>query len=225
MPKRAVWAHLCVVHRDQVRDLARRETPAWCVTATQPKRLPTGPQSPRCSLGAACVHTPHTSTSPATRCSAWAASHGAPGIPHGPGQTNHTSRHPRRHVPRPGRHGRPVCHLGLNVRNRLDHLTMHSGMKPIIACPHCGAPAVARTSEQMSPLLRKSWHWCKNRACGHRFASFTEIRYTLSPPAMPRPGVVLPLSRHVQRAALHDLLRSAPVGQDPTPPPAAGPPP
>lgn len=97
-------------------------------------------------------------------------------------------------------------------------------MKPM-ACPHCGAPAVVRTSEQLTALLRKSWHRCKNRACGHSFASFTEIRYTLSPSATPRPGVALPLSRHVQRKALHQLLRAAPVGKDPSPPPAAGPPP
>lgn len=96
---------------------------------------------------------------------------------------------------------------------------MHGSMKHTIVCPHCDAPAVTRTSEQMSPLLRKSWHWCQNRECGHRFASFTEIRYTLSPPATPRPGVALPLSRHVQRAALQELLLSAPVGQDPGPPP------
>lgn len=94
-----------------------------------------------------------------------------------------------------------------------------------MACPHCAAPARVRTSEQLSPLVRKSWHWCSNPACGHSFVTFTEIQCTLSPPAIPRPGVVLPLSHHIARRDLRDLLRVAPVWQEPTPPPAAGPPP
>lgn len=96
--------------------------------------------------------------------------------------------------------------------------------KNVIACPHCGAPGHVRNSEQQSTLVRQSWHRCKNTACGHTFVTFTEIVLTLSPSAIPRPGVVLPLSPQVQRADLGALLRAAPVGQDP-PPPAVGPPP
>lgn len=94
-----------------------------------------------------------------------------------------------------------------------------------MACPHCGAPAIVRTSEQLSPLVRKAWHWCKNPSCGHTFVSFTEIRVTLSPSATPRAGVSLALSPHVHRDELLDLLRSAPVWQDLPTPPAASPPP
>ncbi|MDZ4237330.1 MAG: ogr/Delta-like zinc finger family protein [Hydrogenophaga sp.] len=68
-----------------------------------------------------------------------------------------------------------------------------------LRCPHCDAPSFERNSEQLSPLLRKSWYRCDNLACGHTFVSFTEIRYTLTPPATPRPGVWLPLSQHAQQ--------------------------
>lgn len=94
-----------------------------------------------------------------------------------------------------------------------------------LPCPHCHAPAKVRTSEQLSPLLRKSWLCCQNLECGHTFVTFTEFCYTLSPSATPRPGLALPLSPHVQRKDLEESMRFAPDGQDPAPAPAADPPP
>ncbi|MDZ4237329.1 MAG: ogr/Delta-like zinc finger family protein [Hydrogenophaga sp.] len=94
-----------------------------------------------------------------------------------------------------------------------------------LQCPHCEASSYVRSSEQLSPLLRKSWHRCSNSACGHTFVSFTEIRYTLSPSAAPRPGVWLPLSQHVQRKELAHVLKWAPQAQDNPPPQAVDPPP
>lgn len=88
-----------------------------------------------------------------------------------------------------------------------------------LPCPHCSAAALVRTSQQLTPLIRKSWHRCENLQCGHTFVSFTEVAYTMSPSATPRPGVLLPLSQHVQRKALSENMRTAPDGRDPITPP------
>lgn len=68
-----------------------------------------------------------------------------------------------------------------------------------IRCPHCDTVALMCDHQQQTPLSRKEWHRCTNLECGHTFVSFTEIQYTLSPAATPRPGVSLPRSQHVDR--------------------------
>ena len=89
-----------------------------------------------------------------------------------------------------------------------------------MTCPHCGWPASVRSSTMMSNLTRQSTHYCTNPACGHTFVVLSEIVRTLSLPADPNPNVQLPLSHHVQRAALHAMLDKAPAdtASDPTPP-------
>jgi len=79
-----------------------------------------------------------------------------------------------------------------------------------MACPHCGWPAVIRTSQAMSALTRQLVYACTNVECGHTFVANTEIVYTLSPSATPDPAVHLPLSRHVRRELLAAELEHAP---------------
>lgn len=61
-------------------------------------------------------------------------------------------------------------------------------------CPHCGAGSTVRTSYLVTGLIRESFHVCTNPVCGHTFVSLAEIVRTLSPSAMPRPDVDLPVS-------------------------------
>jgi len=46
-----------------------------------------------------------------------------------------------------------------------------------MTCPHCGCPAIVRSSRQMSALTRSVVYVCKNIECGHIFAANTEITY------------------------------------------------
>lgn len=71
-------------------------------------------------------------------------------------------------------------------------------------CPHCDAPALIRTSVQITVLTRETTYCCTNAECGHTFNALTEIVRTLSPSATPNPSVNLPLSTHVRR----DLMRA-----------------
>jgi predicted RNA-binding Zn-ribbon protein involved in translation (DUF1610 family) len=79
-----------------------------------------------------------------------------------------------------------------------------------MACPHCGHPAIVRSSEALSALTRRQTYWCTNIECGHTFVAHTEIVYTLSPSATPDPAVHLPLSKHVRRDLLEAELAHAP---------------
>lgn len=73
-------------------------------------------------------------------------------------------------------------------------------------CPHCRSRATARTSSELSPLFREITFTCRNHECGHVFVAGLEVLRTLSPSAIPDPGVRIPLSPHVRRQAIADLL-------------------
>lgn len=82
-----------------------------------------------------------------------------------------------------------------------------------LECPHCAWPAVIRSSTKMSTLTREATYWCTNVECGHTFTALTEIVRTLSPSATPNPSVSLPLSSHVRRTVLRDVLEHAPSSE------------
>jgi hypothetical protein len=84
-------------------------------------------------------------------------------------------------------------------------------------CPHCETLATIRTSRQISNLTRESYYGCNNAACGHVFAAVTEINRTVSPSAIPNPGVLLPVSAHLRRRVLIEQLQTLPTS--PIPPP------
>ena len=71
-------------------------------------------------------------------------------------------------------------------------------------CPHCEAPALIRTSVQITKLTRETTYCCTNAECGHTFNALTEIVRTLSPSATPNPCINLPLSSHIRR----DMMRA-----------------
>ncbi|SOE50894.1 ogr/Delta-like zinc finger family protein [Orrella dioscoreae] len=63
-----------------------------------------------------------------------------------------------------------------------------------ISCPHCDTWATVRTSEAVSATMRIAYFQCKNIACGHTWKAHIEVVATISPSAIPRPGINLPLS-------------------------------
>lgn len=80
-------------------------------------------------------------------------------------------------------------------------------------CPHCGTSSVVRTSETMSATVTWLYVQCRNVDCGHTWRVDAEASLTISPSAMPRPDVLLPLSPHVRRGVLSEQLQTARVGQ------------
>lgn len=80
-------------------------------------------------------------------------------------------------------------------------------------CPHCGTSSVVRTSEVMSATVTWLYVQCRNVDCGHTWRVDAEAAVTISPSAMPRPDVLLPLSPHVRRGLLSEQLQTARVGQ------------
>ncbi|WP_414695494.1 ogr/Delta-like zinc finger family protein [Pedomonas sp.] len=65
---------------------------------------------------------------------------------------------------------------------------------PAMQCPHCTAPAAARTSRAVTALYREIHYQCSDVECGHTFAASLSVMRTISPSAKPNPGIVLPLS-------------------------------
>ena len=86
-------------------------------------------------------------------------------------------------------------------------------------CPHCGARSVVRTSELMSPTVTWLYVQCRNLECGHTWRVDAEASITLSPSAMPNPGVHIPISRHVRRDLLVLQMDTARVGHHQPPGP------
>lgn len=78
-----------------------------------------------------------------------------------------------------------------------------------MACPHCKADSVIRTSWVMTALMRETTYACSNPECGHTFIALTEIVRTLSPSATPDPAINLPLSSHIRRDVMRVVLDNA----------------
>jgi hypothetical protein len=83
-------------------------------------------------------------------------------------------------------------------------------------CPHCGSPAVVRTSNRLSPLVRESQMMCRNALCGHTFVALTSIERTLSPSATPNPDIKLPMSEQAEsrRRRQEDAAKQAAMDSD-----------
>ncbi|GIX39021.1 ogr/Delta-like zinc finger family protein [Silanimonas lenta] len=71
-----------------------------------------------------------------------------------------------------------------------------------MACPHCGSTATCRNTRTLSPLYREVTYQCRNVECGHIWVCGLEAIRTLSPSAIPAPGISIPLSPHIRQRAL-----------------------
>jgi len=77
-----------------------------------------------------------------------------------------------------------------------------------IRCPHCATRAVARSSQELSDTMREITYACLNPICGHTYVARLEVARTLSPSAVPKSGINIPLSPHVRERLMEQLQLS-----------------
>ena len=73
----------------------------------------------------------------------------------------------------------------------------------MMRCPHCGSRASIQASREQSTLVRSLVFSCKNYECGHVFTALLAVELTLSPSAIPKADINIPLSSHIRT----DILR------------------
>ncbi len=71
---------------------------------------------------------------------------------------------------------------------------------PSIPCPHCGARAIVRSSEQITELYRELRLSCENFDCRHTYVASLSVIRTIHPSAMPNPRIQIPMSIFVPPA-------------------------
>ena len=81
-------------------------------------------------------------------------------------------------------------------------------------CPHCDARAQARTSRQITRLVRETNYRCVDEECGFTFVAQIAVVRTLSPSAKPRANVMIPFG--VSRAVPPDATPKAPANDEKT---------
>lgn len=77
---------------------------------------------------------------------------------------------------------------------RRSQSAVGTALRATIICPHCNAPALIRTSEQVSRTVKHLLMICLNEDCGHTWKQETSPIYTLSPSAIPHPDVDIPMA-------------------------------
>lgn len=90
----------------------------------------------------------------------------------------------------------------------IDTHSRRSHQEPM-KCPHCGGQAYRRSSRDVSETMREAAWICLNTECGCTFGTRTEIYVLFSLPAVPKPGINIPLSSHVKRSLLTAHLEHA----------------
>ncbi|BDI51970.1 TPA: ogr/Delta-like zinc finger family protein [Escherichia coli] len=68
----------------------------------------------------------------------------------------------------------------------------------MMKCPHCDGKAIIRSSEYMSPLVRKLYYQCKNVNCSFSFIAMETVMGTVVPSGCPNPKIHIPLSTRGQ---------------------------
>lgn len=68
----------------------------------------------------------------------------------------------------------------------------------MMKCPHCQEKAIIRSSEYLSPLVRKMYYQCKNVTCSFSFVALETVMGTVVPSGCPDPKIHVPLSSRGQ---------------------------
>ncbi|WP_414636270.1 ogr/Delta-like zinc finger family protein [Asticcacaulis sp.] len=88
-------------------------------------------------------------------------------------------------------------HAGAAIfRDRTEEKTLLQwveGASPAFPCPVCQTKGHARTSEQLSRLVRKLYYRCFNPRCGHRWTAHLEYIATTTPSALGEVQGAVPL--------------------------------
>ncbi|MCM2973464.1 MULTISPECIES: ogr/Delta-like zinc finger family protein [Larsenimonas] len=74
-----------------------------------------------------------------------------------------------------------------------------------LSCPHCGAFARIRKSQQMTPVYREAVVECQNADCGWRGKLALELTQTLTFSLHPNPEINLPMSPKLRERLLKQL--------------------
>lgn len=59
-----------------------------------------------------------------------------------------------------------------------------TGKSPVMLCPKCGAHAITRTSEELSPTTRKLYYRCKFELCGMSWTALLTVENVINPSAL-----------------------------------------
>lgn len=91
----------------------------------------------------------------------------------------------------------PISRRPLSIPKAKDQ----KGNAPFMRCPHCEAPAIARTSQEITRLYREISYQCRNVQCGFTWIAGLGAVRTLSPSGCPAQGVEIPLSTSLRNRA------------------------
>ena len=80
-------------------------------------------------------------------------------------------------------------------------------------CPDCGHALRIRSSHPLGETVRHIKYECLNAECGASFVAQSALLERLSMPSQPSASVTIPLSPHVNRERLRQLLTDAPRGE------------
>jgi hypothetical protein len=69
-----------------------------------------------------------------------------------------------------------------------------SGVRALVTCPKCAAPAFIRRSERLTETVKQLTAHCTNSGCGHIFEAEIVITRTLVPGLIDRPDLNLPVA-------------------------------
>ncbi|HEY0624651.1 ogr/Delta-like zinc finger family protein [Sphingomonas sp.] len=72
-------------------------------------------------------------------------------------------------------------------------MTAKKPRMPGIPCPHCSTRMIARSSEQLTPIVRELRLACDNIECGHTCVAQLNLIRTVRPSSRPNPTIHLPL--------------------------------
>ncbi|WP_350355176.1 ogr/Delta-like zinc finger family protein [Larsenimonas rhizosphaerae] len=74
-----------------------------------------------------------------------------------------------------------------------------------LSCPHCGAFARIRKSQQLTPIYREAVVECQNPDCGWRGKLALELTQTLTFSLHPNPDIRLPMAPKLKERMLKQL--------------------
>ncbi len=80
---------------------------------------------------------------------------------------------------------------------RNSHLPkIERGNFPRMRCPHCQAPAIARTSVSIVAIYREITYQCQRAECSFSWVAGLGAVRSLSPSGQPNPDVSIPYTTH-----------------------------
>lgn len=80
-----------------------------------------------------------------------------------------------------------------------------------VDCPDCKGAMRIRSSYAVGDTMRRLTYQCLNAECGASFAASITVDARLNMPSNPSTTVLIPISSHLSRARIRELMALAPV--------------